>query len=79
MLLRVRKVLILCEIQNKLEEHLSLKSNGKNLKICGLTGVIGTEPEDNITIVGHSNCVLSRRQVELPVKKTSSVQIKGML
>jgi hypothetical protein len=48
-------------------------------KVCGLTRVIGTEPEDNITIVGHGNCVLSRRQVELPVEKASSVQIQGVL
>lgn len=32
MLLHVSKVLIPCEIHNKLEEHLSLLIHGKNLK-----------------------------------------------
>jgi hypothetical protein len=49
------------------------------LKACGLTRVIGTESEDNITIVGDSNCVLSRRQVELPVEKTPPIQVQGVL
>jgi hypothetical protein len=44
-----------------------------------LTRVIGAEPEDDVAIVGHSDRVLSRRQIELSVEKTSPIEIQGML
>lgn len=41
-----------------------------------LTWVVGSEPEHDVTVIGHSYRILGRRQVEVPVQETSPIQVE---
>lgn len=43
------------------------------------TWIIGTESENNVAVVWHSNRILGRRQIKLPVKQSSLVEIQRVL
>jgi len=44
-----------------------------------LTWIVGPKSKHNITIVGHSDRVLCRRQIVLSVQQTASVQVQSVL
>lgn len=43
------------------------------------TGIISSKAQHHISIVGHRNRILCRRQIILPVQETTSVQVQRML
>lgn len=52
----------------------------KNEEACGLhTWIIGTEPEDNITVVRYRDCVFQWWLTELSMQQTTTIQIERML
>lgn len=54
-------------------------SEDKLLKVTSLTGVVGSEAEDDVSVVGHGDGVLERRQVVVTVQQSSAVQVQGVL
>lgn len=44
-----------------------------------LTRIVGTETQDNVTVIWYGNCVLLRWQIVLSMQQTTSIQIECML
>lgn len=44
-----------------------------------LTRVVGSKAQYNVTVVGHCNGVLERRQIVLSVQQTASIEVKRVL
>lgn len=46
---------------------------------CQLTGIVSSESEDDVSIVGHGYRVLGRREVVVTVQETAPIQVQGVL
>lgn len=44
-----------------------------------LTRIISSEPQNNVTVVGHGNGILGRRQIVLTVQQTTTIEVQGVL